>query len=112
MPVIEEALFRGFLVIDKRGRAAPWGGIVGSSVVFGLLDSFLWEWKGSDFTVHFGAKPWFSTTATFAMSLWAYTLHFLGLNPQRSLLPCFVRLATKNAGVLAIKCVQEFVGGR
>jgi hypothetical protein len=38
-------------------------------------------------------------------------VRFFGLNPQRSLLPCFVAHAAKNLGVLAIKYVQGFVGG-
>ena len=51
------------------------------------------------------------TAAVFAVSLWFYTVRFFGLNPQRSLLPCFMAHATKNLGVLAIKYAQGFVGG-
>ena len=80
-------------------------------MLFALLHSFLWEWKGEGLTVHFGAKAWFSTAVIFAVSLWFYTVRFFGLNPQRSLLPCFVAHATKSVGVLAIKYVQGFVGG-
>jgi len=55
-PVIEEVLFRGYLVIDQRGRVALWAGVVGVSLVFALLHPFLWEWNGEGLTVHFGAK--------------------------------------------------------
>jgi hypothetical protein len=110
-PVIEEILFRGYLVIDKRGRAALWGGVVGASLLFAVLHPFLWEWNGKSLTVHFGAKAWFSTAVVFAVSLWFYTVRFFRLNPQRSLLPCFIAHATKNLGVLAIKYAQGFVGG-
>jgi membrane protease YdiL (CAAX protease family) len=110
-PVIEEVLFRGYLIIDKRGRVALWAGVMGVSLLFALMHPFLWEWKGEGLTVHFGAKAWFSTAVIFVLSLWFYTVRFFGLNPQRSLLPCFVAHATKNLGVLAIKYVQGFVGG-
>ncbi len=110
-PVIEEVLFRGYLVIENRGRAALWAGVVGISLLFALLHPFLWEWKGEGLIIHVGAKAWFSTTVIFAVSLWFYTVRFFGLNPQRSLLPCFVAHAAKNLGVFAIKYVQGFVGG-
>jgi CAAX protease family protein len=110
-PVIEEILFRGYLVIEHRGRIALWTGVVGVSVLFALLHPFLWHWDGSGLTVHAGAKTWFSTTAVLATSLWLYTVRFFELNPQRSLLPCFVAHATKNLGVLAIKYAEGFVGG-
>jgi membrane protease YdiL (CAAX protease family) len=110
-PVIEEVLFRGYLVIENRGRAALWAGVVSVSLLFALLHPFLWEWNGNGLTVHFSAKAWFSTGVIFAGSLWFYTVRFFGLNPQRSLLPCFVAHATKNLGVFAIKYVEGFVEG-
>jgi uncharacterized protein len=110
-PVIEELIFRGYLVIEHRGQAALWGGVVGASILFALLHPFLWDWTGHGLTFHAGTKAWFSTTAILATSLWLYTVRFFGLNPQRSLLPCFVAHATKNLGVFAIKYVQGFVGG-
>jgi membrane protease YdiL (CAAX protease family) len=111
-PVIEEVLFRGYFVIEKRGRAALWGGVVGASLLYALLlHPFLWEWNGGSPTVQFGAKAWFSATAILLGSLWLYTVRFFGLNPERSLLPCFVAHATKNLGVFAIKFAQGFVGG-
>lgn len=110
-PGIEEVLFRGCLVNKNRGRAALWAGAVGVSSLFALLHPLLWDWKGEGLTVHFGAIAWFSTAVIFAVSLWFYTVRFFGLNPQRSLLPCFVAHATKNLGVWAIKYVQGFVAG-
>lgn len=110
-PVIEELLFRGYLVIEHRGRAALWAGVVGVSSLFALLHPFLWEWNGGGITVHFGAKAWFSTAAIFVGSLWFYAVRFFRLNPQRSLLPCFVAHTAKNLGVLAIKYFEGFLGG-
>ena len=110
-PVIEEVIFRGYLVVDGRGRVMLWAGVVGVSLLFALLHPFLWEWHGTGLTVRFTAKAWFSTAAIFAGSLWFYTVRFFRLNPQRSLAPCLVAHAARNLGVLAIKYVQGFVGG-
>ena len=110
-PVLEEVFFRGYLVIENRGRGARWGGIVAASLLFALLHPFLWEWTGRGLTIHVGAKAWFSTTATVAGTLWLYAVRFLGVNRHRSLLPCFVAHGTKNLGVIGIKYVQGFVEG-
>jgi membrane protease YdiL (CAAX protease family) len=110
-PVIEEVVFRGFLVIEDRGRVVLWAGVVSVSLLFALLHPFLWEWSEKGLALHLGAKGWFSTAAILAGSLWFYTVRFFGLNPQRSLLPCFVAHATKNLGVFVIKYVEGFVGG-
>jgi CAAX protease family protein len=110
-PVIEEILFRGYLVIEHRGAGALWAGVVGASLLFALAHPSLWEWNGDSLTVHGGAKACFSTGMILAASLWLYTVRFFPLNPRRSLLPCFVAHATKNLGVLAIKYLQGFAGG-
>jgi membrane protease YdiL (CAAX protease family) len=110
-PIIEEIIFRGYLVIENRGRLVLWAGVVGISLLFAFLHPFLWTWNGQGLTLQFGAKPWFSTAVVFTVSLWFYTVRFFRLNPRRSLLPCFVAHATKNLGVFAVKYVEGFVGG-
>ena len=110
-PVIEEIVFRGYLVIEDRGWPALWASVVTVSLLFALLHPFLWEWHGTRLTVHLTGKAWFSTAAIFAGSLWFYAVRFVRLNPRRSLLPCLVAHATKNLGVLAIKYLQGFLGG-
>ncbi|MCF3649985.1 CPBP family glutamic-type intramembrane protease [Synoicihabitans lomoniglobus] len=110
--VIEEIIFRGFIVVpEARGRAAVWGGVFGASIVFALIHPFLWEWDDGTLTWTLGAKGWFSTGAVFASSLWFYTVRFMPANPSRSLLPCFAAHAAKNLGVFAIKAAQGFVVG-
>lgn len=114
---IEELVFRGFIVIEGRGPAVRWLGIVAASVLFALLHPFLWAWQGGwiwdggrlDLTLTM--KGWFSTGTVFASSLWFYAMRFSGLNPQRSLIPCVTAHATKNLGVIAIKAAQGFVVG-
>lgn len=108
--IIEELIFRGYLVINGRGNAMRWAGIVGASAVFALLHPFLWRWEDS-FELTLTVKGAFSTTAAFVFSLWFYFLRFSRGNPQHSLLPCIAGHATKNLGVIAIKAAQGFVVG-
>lgn len=108
---VEELIFRGYIVVENRGRAALVAGIFGASLVFALLHPFLWEWNDGALSLHFGAKAWFSTGAIFAGSLWFYAVRYLPGNPSRSLLPCIAAHAAKNLGVFAIKYAQGFVSG-
>lgn len=108
--IIEEVIFRGFIVVNGRGPGLRLAGIIGASLLFALLHPFLWKWEdGLIWTID--AKGWFSTGAIFAGSLWFYAVRFAGFNPGHSLLPCFAAHAAKNLGVFAIKAVQGFVDG-
>ena len=109
--IIEEIVFRGYLVIEHHGRAALWAGIVGASVLFAALHPFLWRWDDHGFALTFTAKGAFSTAIVFATSLWLYAARFGSWNPTRSLLPCIAGHAAKNAGVIVIKAAQGFVSG-
>lgn len=109
--IVEEIIFRGYLVVENRGRAALVGGIIGASLIFALLHPFLWKWDDEGFAFTFTAKGWFSFAAVLIGSLWFYACRFASWNPARSLLPCFVAHFTKNAGVFAIKAVQGYVAG-
>lgn len=108
---IEELIFRGFLVVDRRGAALRWGAALGASVVFAALHPFLWSWEDGSFAWTFNAKGWFSTAAVFASSLWFYAMRFASFNPARSLLPCVAAHAAKNLGVLVVKGVQGHLAG-
>ena len=108
---VEELIFRGYIVVKDRGRAALVAGIVGASLVFALLHPFMWDWKDGALRFDFGVKAWFSTGMIFAGSLWFYTVRFWALNPTHSLLPCIAAHAAKNLGVFAIKGAQGFVSG-
>src|ERR1017187_8109715 len=110
-PIIEELIFRGWLVVTTRGNVAMWAAAGGTSVVFAALHPFLWRWDDAGFAFTFSAKGWFSTGAVFATSLWLYAARLAGWNPRRSLLPCFAAHAAKNLGVVAIKAAAGFVVG-
>ena len=114
-PIIEEVIFRGWLVIDPEGRSktAPlpmWAGVVGASIAFAALHPFLWRWDDAGFAFTFSAKGWFSTGTVFALSLWLYAARLAAWNPRRSLLPCFAAHAAKNLGTVAIKAAMGFMG--
>jgi uncharacterized protein len=106
---LEELIFRGYLVVENRGRTALLAGIVGASLGFALLHPFLWEWQDGQLVFHAGTKGWYSTAMIFAGSLWFYAVRFLPANTARSLLPCIAAHAVKNLGVFAIKYAQGFV---
>jgi uncharacterized protein len=109
--VIEEVIFRGYLVIEGRGARLRWTGIIAASVIFAALHPFLWQWDDDGFQLTLTLKGWFSTAMVFLASLWFYAVRFASWNPARSLLPCFVAHAVKNVGVFAIKGAQGFVVG-
>jgi membrane protease YdiL (CAAX protease family) len=107
----EELVFRGYLFVGGRGPRMLWASIVACSLVFALAHPFLWRFGEDGLEVVFGSKEVFSTTAVFAGSVWFYWLRFNRGNPTRSLVPCIVAHATKNAGVFAVKAAQGFVVG-
>ena len=109
-PIIEELIFRGWLVVENRGRAAMWAAAIGASLVFALLHPFLWRWEDAGLELTIGRKGWFSTGVVFATSLWFYAARLGPWNETRSLLPCFAGHAAKNLGVVAIKAATGFMG--
>ena len=110
-PIIEELIFRGWLVVTIRGNATMWAAAIGASVIFAALHPFLWRWDDAGLAFTLSTKGWFSTGAVFATSLWLYVARLAAWNPQRSLLPCFAAHAAKNFGVVAIKAVAGFMVG-
>jgi membrane protease YdiL (CAAX protease family) len=110
-PLIEELIFRGWLVVLDRGAAAKWAAALGASGVFAALHPFLWRWDDAGFVLTLDTKGWFSTGIVFATSIWLYALRLGRWNPQRSLLPCFAGHAAKNFGVVAVKAATGFMGG-
>jgi len=110
-PLIEELIFRGWLVVENRGRMLMWAGAIGASLLFAVLHPFLWRWDDAGFALTPNLKGWFSTTIVFATSLWLYVVRLASWNPQRSLLPCFAGHAAKNLAVVAVKAATGFMGG-
>ena len=118
--IVEEVIFRGYLVIEHKGRAALIGSCVGFSLIFAIIHPFLWEmiypegvssWKFwlADFNLIFTSKAFFTTGILLANSLWFYALRFGPWNKNRSLFPCMLAHAASNFGVFAVKWVQGFI---
>lgn len=108
--VVEEIVFRGYLVIQGRGKLVLWCSVVGFSTVFAALHPFLWSWESAGFQWTPGLKGWFSTAFAFGGSLAFYGLRFNRWNPTSSLLPSFAAHLAKNAAVIVIKASLGFVG--
>ena len=114
--IIEEVVFRGFLVVENRGRAWLLGSILAFSLLFSLAHyqyylEFPEEGSWMDFTWKLDAKSGWSLLLLFFNSLWFYAVRFLPVNPSRSLLPCFVAHISSNVGVFLVKAVQGHVTG-
>jgi membrane protease YdiL (CAAX protease family) len=99
--VVEEMLFRGFVAPGELfGRKLLALMLVGS-LVFALIHNFdLGEPEGR-----------VNAVFAFVTSLWLYVVRFNPLNPDRSLLPCFMAHTVRNLAVFGIKWAQGFVSG-
>ena len=117
--VIEEMIFRGYLVVQTKGSYVLWVSIIGFSLLFALIHPYLWNHNSEDaqfwelskheWTWQFNTKGYFSTAFVFFNSLLFYALRFMPANPERSLLPCFIAHAASNIAVFGIKAAQGYV---
>lgn len=106
--VVEEVIFRGFLVVENRGRAVLIASCVGFSLIFALIHGYFWSTEDG-FAWTFTSKAFFTTGILFANSLWWYAIRFSPCNPQRSIFPCMIAHAASNLGVFGVKLVQGYV---
>jgi membrane protease YdiL (CAAX protease family) len=108
--IVEEVIFRGYLVVDNKGRAALIGSCVGFSLIFAIIHGHFWSnEEGQAFAWTFTTKAFFTTGILLANSLWFYALRFGSWNKNRSLFPCMLAHAASNFGVFAVKWAQGFV---
>ena len=115
--IIEEVIFRGFLVVEKRGRVVLVGSCVLFSLLFALCHPFIWEltypegvgvwafWR-VEVSFIFTSKALFTTAVLFVNSLWFYALRFGSWNPNRSLFPSMLAHSVSNLAVFAVKWMQ------
>ncbi len=116
--ITEEVVFRGYLIITKRGRLTLVISAIVFSALFALLHPYLWthsvtspmgiEWVTS-LRLTLELQPVLATASIFALSLWFYRVRFWARNPSRSLLPCFCAHAGANLAVFIIKIVSGYV---
>lgn len=114
--VLEEIVFRGYLVVEGKGRRTLVLSILGFSLLFALLHYQYYTDKpedGSWMELHLvlDAKSLWSLLLLFLNSLWFYTVRFFKWNPHHSLLPCFVAHITSNFAVFVVKALQGHVTG-
>ncbi|MGE9291757.1 MAG: CPBP family intramembrane glutamic endopeptidase [Puniceicoccales bacterium] len=107
--VIEEIVFRGYLVVDHKGKAWLVGSIFGFSLIFSLIHPYLWSWEDGQLSIEWTTKGVFSTVFVLVNSLWFYTVRFSLGNRSHSLLPCFVAHGMSNFAVWAIKGFQGYL---
>lgn len=106
--IVEEVIFRGYLVVENKGKAALIGSCVGFSLIFAIIHPHLWS-NEEGFELTLTAKGFFSTSILFANSLWFYAVRFGPWNKNRSLFPCMLAHAASNLGVFFVKWAQGFV---
>ncbi len=107
--VVEEMVFRGYLVVQNRGTAWLVGSAVGFSFLFAIIHPHLWSWEDGEFALEWTVKGGFTTFFLFINSLWFYAVRFSFGNESRSLLPCFVAHAVSNGSVWVIKGLQGYL---
>lgn len=106
--IVEEVIFRGFLVIENKGRSVLIASCVGFSLIFALIHGYFWDTE-EGFTWTFSTKAWFSTSILFANSLFFYALRFCRWNSRHSIFPCMIAHAVSNLGVFFVKLAQGYI---
>lgn len=121
--IVEEFVFRGYLVVESRGNAMKWLSIFGFSLIFALLHPYFWSYEnppnadelslverafaGTQF--HWTVKAVFTTSFIFVGSLWFYFVRFFKFNPTHSILVPIAAHLAKNLAVFLIKLAQGHV---
>ena len=110
--ITEELVFRGYLVVQHRGRTLLVLSAITFSIVFALMHPYLWthasqpqnviEWI-TKLRLSLTPQNLLATTSILILSLWYYTVRFAAFNPTHSLLPCFCAHAAANLTVFLIK---------
>lgn len=114
---IEELIFRGYLIIQNKGKLLLWGGAILFSLIFALCHPFLWDFSipesgglaEASFTINLTEKAARDTIFVFLSSMVFYALRFCPQNEMRSLIPCVAAHLAYNLGVFCVKAAQGFV---
>ncbi|MAV39503.1 MAG: CPBP family intramembrane metalloprotease [Puniceicoccaceae bacterium] len=106
--VIEEIVFRGYLVFENRGRNALLLSCLAFSLLFALIHGYLWSFEDG-FSWVFTVQSIYNTWILFINSLVFYGIRFGPWNPQRSMLPSIIAHMVFNLGVFLVKWMQGFI---
>jgi len=112
--ILEEVVFRGYLVVTGKGQGLLILSIIGFSLLFSLLhyQYYLEIDEGETGTaviLTLDSKSLWSLLLLLLNSLWFYTVRFFKWNPRHSLLPCFAAHIASNLGVFLVKLAQGHV---
>lgn len=120
--IAEEFVFRGFLVVESRGKLAKWLSVFVFSALFALVHPYLWSFEWNDestsgflvklvtaFSLNLTLKGAFTTGFIFVGSLWFYAVRFFRWNPQTSIIVPIAAHLAKNIAVFGIKLAQGHV---
>lgn len=114
---IEELIFRGYLIVQNKGKLLLWGSAILFSLIFALCHPFFWDFSipengglaEASFTINFTEKAARDTIFVFLSSMVFYALRFCPQNKMRSLIPCVAAHLAYNLGVFCVKAAQGFV---
>ena len=106
--VIEEVVFRGYLVVQNRGRNALVLSCLGFSLVFALVHGYLWSMEDG-FVWNFTVQGIFNTWILFFNSVCFYALRFGPWNANQSILPSIIAHMVFNLGVFGVKLAQGYI---
>ena len=106
--VIEEVVFRGYLVVQNRGRNALVLSCLGFSLVFALAHGYLWSMEDS-FAWNFTVQGIFNTWILFFNSVCFYALRFGPWNANQSIVPSIIAHMVLNLGVFGVKLAQGYI---
>lgn len=118
--IVEEVIFRGYLVIDSKGKTVLFASCVCFSLIFALIHFHLfsleypdaipwWQFWQAQIEWTLTSKGWFTTVILCANSLWFYACRFGPWNRTHSIFPCMLAHAASNLGVFFVKLAQGYV---
>lgn len=107
--IVEELIFRGYLVIEKKGRRTMIVSIVFFSIASALVHGHLLAKVDYGFRMTFAPASIWWTLILVVNSLWWYTVRFLPSNKDKSLLPCFAGHMASTLVIFLVRMVQGCV---
>ena len=106
--IIEEVVFRGYLVVRGKGSFTLIMSCLFFSAVFALVHGGFWETENG-FSWNFSTQAFFNSLIWFVNSLCFYALRLGPWNPTQSIIPSIVAHVTLNLGVYIVKLGQGFI---
>ena len=124
--VIEEVVFRGYLVVQNRGRNALVLSCLGFSLIFAFLHGHIVRFNNDVWGTNlvenffnlirlrfisweFTVQGIFNTWILFFNSVCFYTLRFGPWNANQSILPSIIAHTVLNLGVFGVKLAQGYI---